>query len=346
MTFDDYKAFEELRTKSIESFHDGLLLIHGTNRKFVEPMMSTLGDIMQEIENSSNIIGNKSSLLREKNPIVKIDALPKNATVACQGVAGAYQHIATNQLFLQPEITFTEQFEEVCELVESRQVEFGLLPFENSSAGDVANVIEYICKHNCYINTMIQIKIDHCLAAPKGAERSEITTVYSHPQAIAQSSEYIKKHRMKAVQEPNTAIAAKKVAEKGSRFEACICSKLGAEMYGLDVLEESIQNSDENYTRFVCFGKDAYILPNAKYVSIATSFPNQPSSLNRFLTKFSIFGLDLTKIQSMPIGGADFNVRFHLDFKGEINNQEVESLLGHMYDSYRDFQFLGNYRIV
>lgn len=299
---------------------------------------------LSQIVDTAYLLQKPSNQLWEKNSTQKLDKLPTKAMVACQGAEGSYQQIACERFFQQPDIVFCDAFEDVTRCVAEGDVEFGVLPVQNSTAGEVEDVMEFICRHHCYIVSMLPVPADHCLCVKKGTTREEIDSVYSHPQALRQSAGFLEKNNWKPLRCSNTAVAAQMVSK--SEAKACLCSVKSAQIYDLEVLEYAVQDRKDNYTRFACIANKAIFLPEASVVSVALSFPNHPDSLRSLLTHFSLFGLDLTKIQSMPLGGADFSVRFHLDFTGNVEQPEISNLLGHLYDEYEDFQFLGNFPLL
>lgn len=147
-----------------------------------------------------------------------------------------------------------ESFKDVFEALKNGTVDFGLLPVENSSAGSVVEVYDLILNYRFSIVGSTTLHVHHCLAAPQGVAIENIRTVYSHPQALAQCSDMISSHNWKSIQHSNTAVAAKMLAkmdkENGVTDAAAICSTIAANMYGLDILQEDIQNNNQNRTRF------------------------------------------------------------------------------------------------
>ena len=141
----------------------------------------------------------------------------------------------------------------------------------------------------------------------------------------------------------NTAMAAKFVSETDEPA-AAICSCKSAKLYGLEILQSGIQNTDENYTRFMCIAKNLRLEPDANMVSVALSIPNVPNSLYKLLTVFAAAGVDLTKIESKPIGTKNFDVIFYIDFLGNVRDENVFYLLNHLESEYEPFKFLGNYK--
>lgn len=264
--------------------------------------------------------------------------------VVCQGVEGAYSSRAARRVFPGCTPVFTTHFEDVFRLIESNGADFGILPVENSSAGSVSDVYDLLLKYRFSVVGGVNVKISHCLAAAPGTRFAQIRTVYSHPQGIRQCSEYLEKNHLPTQIYSNTAAAAEMVA--GSREPlAAICSREAAERCGLNILAESIQNSGDNCTRFIVIAKDIRIPADADKISLCFSLPHVTGSLYSTLARFAILGLNLTKIESRPIPGRNFEYFFYLDFTGNVlQNPEVLDLVCALSEELPDFSFLGNYK--
>ncbi len=263
--------------------------------------------------------------------------------IACQGTEGAYSHIAAETLFPEGEITFTREFEDVFKAVERGTVDCGILPIDNSNAGSVTAVYTLMKRYDFYVNHAVKVKVDHCLAAKPGASLGQIKNIYSHEQALRQCSGFFERHPEYAPREYiNTAAAAKFVSESDEPA-AAICSVKSAKLHGLEILERNIQDTDENYTRFLCISKTMQLHESADKVSIAVAISNQPNSLYRLLTAFSAAGVDLTKIESKPIGTKNFDVIFYIDFLGNLRRPEICHLINSLSGEFEYFKFLGNY---
>ena len=269
---------------------------------------------------------------------------PVSATVACQGIYGANSGAAAEKLFPISDITYFRNFEGVFSAVEKGLCEFGVLPIENSKAGSVLDVYDLMKKYRFNIVKSVRLRIDHCLAAVKGATVKDIKTVISHPQALSQCADYLKKSGVKTEASENTAIAAKTVADNGDKSVGVICTLQGAEAYGLNVLERGIQDSDSNYTRFICISKDLRIYKGADKISIMTGLEHKPGSLNRILSSFYALGLNLTKIESRPTAGFEFT--FYFDFDGDVSEQGVLNLIADLENGSDKFVFLGSYKEI
>ncbi len=274
-----------------------------------------------------------------------IENFPIKAKIACQGVAGAYSGIAADRLFEFADITYFKNFDAVFQAVEKGFCKYGVLPIENSSAGSVNQVYDLMKKHRFYIVRGIKLSITHNLVASKNTDISKITEIISHEQAITQCKNYIEKFKnVKITTYPNTALAAKAVAESGREDVAAICSRECADLYGLKLLETNVQDSAYNYTRFILIAKEMEFYKGANKISIMTTLPqNTPGSLNKLLSKFANIGINLTKLESRPIVGSPFEFMFYFDFNCDIHEKGVQNLLAELDDSTEQFVFLGAY---
>ena len=269
---------------------------------------------------------------------------PAFGSVACQGVEGAYSGIAAEKLFNLPDVTYFKTFEGVFQSVEKGLCEYGVLPIENSSVGSVNAVYDLMKQHRFYIVRSIKLKINHSLMAKPGTKLSDITEIFSHEQALNQCSKFLSTlpKNVKITVCSNTAVAAKTVAESDDKV-ACISSRNCAELYGLNVLSSNVQNSDNNYTRFICIKKELKIYNGANRISIMMTLPHEAGSLNRTLNKFTTLGLNLTKLESRPIPNSTFEFMFYFDFEGQPEDTEVMGLLSELDAGSDQFSFLGSY---
>lgn len=285
----------------------------------------------------------EQELLKNHEFLKPQDFKPETAKkIACQGVSGSNSETATRKLFPTQEIIFYHEFEDVFKAVENGDVDFGILPFQNSTAGSVTQTYDLMRKYNFFINRLIRTEITHCLAIREDTDISQVKKVYSHPQALSQCSEYISRLGLEAVPFENTATAGKFVAESKEPISA-ICSDSCAEIYGLKVHAKGISNSQPNYTRFICISKNFTASPKSDIVSVTITLPNTKGSLYRFLTKFFVSGLNLSRIESRPLGKGSFNVSFYLDFEGNALDERVSALLTSLDNEVEDFRFFGNY---
>ena len=270
-------------------------------------------------------------------------ARPERASVACQGVEGAYSQFACDKMFTYPSIMYFSGFEDVFKAVDSGLCRYGILPVENSTAGSVNKVYDLMNKYNFYITHSLKLFIGHTLLAPEGVEIGDIKEVFSHEQALNQCSEYLAKLGVKITVCENTAVAAKRVAESGRKDCAAIGSKDCADLYGLRVLKSGIQNTDNNYTRFICISKNLEIYPGANKTSIMMSIPHKPGSLYNIISSFAALGLNMTKLESRPIPGTNFEFMFYFDIDASVYSENLRILLNELEHDADQFNYLGSY---
>lgn len=322
------QVIERVRANAPESLRDGAAMLFQNIMDISKCLQN------EEIERTHKLFSPK--------PFI-----PENAAkIACQGTAGAYSEAACKKLFGDKPAVFYHEFEDVFNAVESGEADYGILPLENSTIGTISETYSLMSKHSFNICSLVRVEITHCLAAAECATLETVKRVYSKEEALSQCSEYIKSHGLIRREYANTALSAEYVKEKSTPEAACICSKACAEMYGLKILDDRIADAYPNYTRFICFSKD-YIAPeDADTISVCMTVPNTPGSLYRMLTKFSIAGLNLTKIESKNIAGSDFEVMFYLDFKGSCSDEKVVALLHDFENEMTFFRFLGSFKEV
>ena len=270
-------------------------------------------------------------------------SLPHGNRIACQGASGAYSHQAALRLFPGCRPDFHKSFGGVFRALETGAADFGLLPVENSFAGSVSEVYDLILKYRYFIVAATTVRVRHCLAVPRGADFARVKEIYSHPQALAQCSEFISSRGVRAVPYSNTAAAAEMAAEKGGNL-AVICSEQAAEHFGLQILSRDIQNSRNNRTRFVAICREPAIPEDAQKISLCFSLPHTTGSLCGVLSRFAAGGLNLTKIESRPIADKNFEYDFYLDFTGNLREPRTLALIAALHDELPRFSFLGNYR--
>ena len=281
-----------------------------------------------------NTLVDKTSKTVEKiKEIMDTDVeFPISATVAGQGVEGANSESAAKKAFPICDISYFKTFDGVCNAVEKGFCEFGILPIENSTAGSVLEVYDLMDKHNFYVVKSVKLKINHCLAGVVGATKKDIKKVISHSQAIKQCANYLKSNNLESEECENTAVA--------------LCSKECACLYGLKIIEENVQDNLSNYTRFIVISKDLKLYAGSNKISVMMSAPHESGSLSKILQKFYSLGLSLTKIESRPIMGSDFEFLFYFDFEGDVKDKGVLNLLSELENSSMKFAFLGSFKEV
>ncbi len=273
-----------------------------------------------------------------------MQVFPSSGVVACQGLEGANSHHAVNTIFENPTIKFYNHFEDVFNAVNNGECDFGVLPIENNIQGSVLSIYDLIKEHNCNIVKSAKIKIDHTLLGVPSAKISDIKEIYSHEQALAQCSNFIKSlEGVKVVPCENTAIASKLIQDTNDISKCAISAIDCAELYNLEVLKQDIQNNDSNYTRFICIQKNPQIYKNADKVSVMFTTENKPQALYNVIANFATLGINLTKIESRPIAGSDFTFIFYMDIDASLEDEKIQLLLTGLEKQLEMFKFLGNY---
>ncbi len=271
---------------------------------------------------------------------------PDGGLVACQGVEGAYSQIAADRLFPLPRIRYFSTFGDVFEAVEHGDCTFGVLPIENSTYGTVNEVYDLMQRYHFSIVRSVKLRIDHRLLAKPGAKLENIRAVYSHAQAIGQCRRFLDAHpEMETHVCRNTAEAAAIVARMDRDDVAAIASESCASLYGLAQIADgaTIMNAGRNDTRFICITKDLTIYPGATKISLMLTLPHEPGSLYATLAKFTAQGVNLTKLESRPMEGRDFDMRFYFDFEASPAEPRIRALLADLERSSETFAFLGGY---
>ncbi|MBR2880556.1 MAG: chorismate mutase [Oscillospiraceae bacterium] len=272
---------------------------------------------------------------------------PQFASVACQGVEGAYSQIACEKLFGVPSIMYFKSFDAVFSAIEQGFCRYGVLPIENSTAGSVNQVYDLMMKHNFHIVRSVRIKIDHSLVAKKGTKKSDIREIVSHEQAINQCAGFIKSlGKVKITVCENTAEAAKMVAESDRCDLAALSSHNCEGLYGLECIEESVQDKGSNFTRFICISKNLEIYPGADKTSIMAVTAHKPGALYKLMSRFYAYGINLTKLESRPLPDRNFEFMFYFDLDKTVYSPQLIRLMGELEESCERFEYLGSYSEV
>lgn len=311
---------------------------------YVKMLYSTIFDLSrgyqtQKLKRETKL----TKLLKTEASEVKLE-FPKKASVACQGVQGAYGQQAAEKLFPLGNMMYFDSFSSVFQAVQQGLCQYGVLPVENSSAGSVTEVYDLMEKNKFYIVKTIKIPVNHALLAKEDVDINDIKEIVSHEQAFSQCSEFLKEHpSIKVTIFENTAMAAKYVAESERSDIAAISSTQCAYLYGLKIIERNLQNSQDNYTRFICISKNLEVYAGANRISLMLSVNHQPGALHNMMGKVSSMGMNLSKLESRPIGGKDFEFRFYFDIEASVYSDETLALLADMETSAEQFVFLGCY---
>ena len=334
--------------------------------------------LMRDIDALAPIVGREVAHLRRDEAPIKISSGKKSAAskkaarqklaVAFCGKRGAYAEQAITRHFDdEAEALPVDSFREIFQSVLDGRADYGMVPIENSLAGSVYENYDNLAGfEDISIVSSVTLRIQHALLGVKGAALSDIKSVYSHPQGLAQCSKFLAAHTdWNKIDSVSTATAAKTVSEKNSKANAAIASAVNAKYYKLSVIEESIEDDPKNYTRFFVIAanhfvakkkgdkaaslafraqKSAGVKPNA--VSFMFSTKNEPGSLYRCLGVFDKNKLNLTRLESRPVHGETWKYNFYADAElspDERNVDYVSDVLAALAKEAQDVRLLGVY---
>ena len=284
--------------------------------------------------------------ITDEMDFVPVESLPvEHKKIVFQGVEGAYAQVAMETFFGNDTENFhVESWRDAMEAIKNGEADYAVLPLENSSAGIVSQNYDLLMEYdNCIVGEQI-IKIDHCLLGTKDAQLSDITQVYSHPQGLMQCAGFLEAHRgWESISTKNTAMAAKKIKEDAKKNQAAIASRLTADIYGLKLLKESVQDNPNNSTRFIIVSSKKMYVRDARKISICFEIPHESGSLYHALSHFIYNNLNMCKIESRPIEDRTWEYRFFVDFEGNLADSAVKNALRGLRDEARNMKILGNY---
>ncbi len=264
--------------------------------------------------------------------------------VVYSGVPGSFSEMACEKFFGKETDHYgVVNFKDVALALNNGDADYGVLPIENSSAGDVTGVYDILLENDVCIVGEEFVKVEHCLLGCPGSQIKDIEVVLSHPQGLMQCSPYLDQLGVKNVSVENTAIAAEKVAREKVLSQAAIASRRAAEIYGLDILEEGINFDKNNVTRFVILSKKRQYTQNAGKISISFSLLHESGTLYNILSHFLYNDLNLSHIESVPLPNRQWEYRFYIDINGNLHDLSVRNALQGVRTEAADFKILGNY---
>lgn len=244
--------------------------------------------------------------------------------IAIQGFDGSYHDIATREFFKDEtiELICCETFGEVFSAMKADNNVMALVAIENTIAGSLLHNYELLRESRATIVGEQKLRIAHCICCLPDEDWEDLHEVHSHPVALAQCETFLQHHpELKAVQADDTALSAKEIKEKQLRGHAAICSVHAAKLYGMRILQESIETNKHNFTRFLVLAdhwkadelKSQSIGQQTDKANIVFSLPHEEGSLSQILSIFTFYRINLTKIQSLPIIGREWEYMFYVD---------------------------------
>lgn len=290
-----------------------------------------------------NVIFEESRNL-QKQLIDSQEAL-KIANIGYQGVRGSYSEEAAIEYFgYQACMTPYDSFEEVFKAIEKGEIEYGVIPIENSSTGAINENFDLLNKYGLYIVGEYFLTVRHNLIGTGSSNISKIKKVYSHPQALLQCSEFLSKYPyIDKVSYLNTAKSVELIKKSNDEEIAAIASKRAAEIYSMKVLEEDICDNGNNTTRFAVIGSKLENDSKSNKISVVLTTLHQSGSLYKVIECFSRYGINMLKIESRPIKGKTWEYFFFVDFEGNIEDDRIIQAIREIKDNSIYFKVIGNY---
>jgi len=263
--------------------------------------------------------------------------------VAFQGEPGAYSEQAVFEYYGKVDTLPCESFDVMFDSVVSGKCDLALAPIENSLAGSIHQNYDLLLRHDLHIVGEYLLRVRHCLIAMPSVKKEDIKKAISHPQALGQCAEYLRKAGIKPETVYDTAGSVKMLKESGAKDTAAIASRRAADIYEMQILEEGIEDNPENYTRFLAVGRAAVVPENEAKTSIVLTLKNQPGSLFKAMSVFALRDIDLTKIESRPLQGKPWEYLFYIDFIGSAHHETSKRALEHLGEYALTLRVLGSY---
>jgi len=278
----------------------------------------------------------------EFTPVDELDI--KGGKVVFQGMEGAYSYAAMNSFFGKDIDSYhVETWKETMEDICTGKAKYAVLPIENSTAGAVTDIYDLLDTYEHIIVGEQVIRVEHVLMGLCGAALNDVRTVYSHPQSLMQCKTFLGEHpQWQQEKLLNNAFAAKKVKDDGDITQAAIASAYAAEYFGLDILAQNF-HSDTNETRFIIISREKIYTRNGKKITICFELPHASGTLYNILAHFIYNNLSMTKIESRPIRGKNWEYRFFVDFEGNLDDDGVRNALRGIEQEVSKLRILGNY---
>lgn len=331
------KAREDSKLAALSAMVEGRFL-----KRSIKELFTQIMSISRKYQ--YQLLGTRDRYI--ENYFHQVDELEfyEDTRVVYQGVEGAYQQMAVEKFFGKEIDNYhVESFNDVALALNNGDADYGLLPIENSSAGNVEGNYDILLKNDVCIVGEVIIPIEHAVIGLPGTKKEEIEVVYSHPQGLMQCRDYLEDMKVKKISVSNTALAAKKVVQEQDRTHGAIASVRAAHLYGLDILEEKINDQHNNFTRFVILSKKRQFKKDANKVSISFSLPHESGTLYNALSHLIFNDLSMTNIESVPLRDREWEYRFFIDITGNLMDPAMKNALRGIREESADFKILGNY---
>lgn len=288
----------------------------------------------------------QADLMEKNKDNIKDNIIEGKVKIGYQGVEGSFSEEALRKYFNSYDsIKNYEEFKDVFNALENNYIQYAILPIENSYTGAITEVYDLLVKYNFYIVGEECIKIDQNLMGISGTNIDEIEEIYSHPQGFEQSRGFLSRYdKIKLIPYHNTAISAKLVSDLKDKKKAAIGSKKAANIYGLSILKENINDKKDNHTKFIIIGKELKYNDSSNKISVVFSLEDKAGTLYKLLRHFAENHINMIKIESRPNKHESWKYLLYVDFEGNLNNDLVKNALELIEKNSGYFKIIGNYK--
>lgn len=326
------KREEEVIEKNIKNLNNSSYGDIG--RSFFENLMELSRSLQANIIQENNNIQN--NLIEERSDFV----------IGYQGVKGSFSEEALLKHFKTCDNTKNyDEFVDVFEALKNNKIQYAILPIENSYTGAITEVYDLLVKYGFYIVGEECIKIDQHLIGIKGTDITSIQEIYSHPQGFEQSKKFLSRYQdIMLIPYHNTAISAKLISDLKDTKKVAIASKRAAQIYGLDILQENINDKKDNHTKFIIIGKELKYNNECNKISVVFSLEDKAGTLYNLLRYFAENNINMIKIESRPNKHESWKYLLYVDFEGSIENMEVKNALNLIEKNSGYFKIIGSYK--
>lgn len=332
-------VFDESREKEVIEKNLGYL----ENKAYEEGTRELFTQMMQIAKKLEN---KKIEKAIEEYKFVQHQSSVNKEKIGYYGVKGSFTEEAMMKYFGDVRAAKAyEEFENVFAAVKDGEIDYGVVPIENSSTGAISQVYDLLYKYDFYIVGEECIKINQHLIGVKDTKLETIKEVYSHPQGFEQSTEFLKKHNdWKLIPFHSTADSVKLVSDLKDKSKAAIASKRAASIYDLEIIKEDINNQSENSTRFIIISKELETNPICNKVSVVFSLEHKAGTLYKLLSHFAENDINMMKIESRPMEKGAWKYFLYVDFEGNLESEKVRIALSLIEQSSAYFKLIGGYK--
>ncbi len=349
-------SLDELRRK-IDELDARIVELIGERAKIAEEIgkgKKAQNQLIEDMVRERQVLERVKGIAGDRIRPADIESIYRQIMVACkrlqgvevtfQGEAGAYAEEATFRFFGFSIMTRPrESLEEIFKTVETEEVQFGVVPIEDSLEGSISRVYDLLLESNLRVCGEIELRIMHCLIANPGANLDTIRKVYSHPQALGQSRKFLGHLNCELFPTYNTAASVRMVKEQGSPDSAAIASTRAAEIYGMKIIAQEIEDNPNNFTRFFILAKEDSPPSGNDKTSIVFSTKDKPGALYQSLGEFASRNINLTKLESRPTRHKPWEYNFYLDFEGHRQDKAAQEALERLERASLFVKVLGSY---